>query len=144
MGTASREKNLELARRGIDAYNRGDLEAVVELLSPQVEVYAPPQLINAGTYRGRHGFLEWVRRWDEVWEERHIEAERIEPVGEDHVVVSVHQFGKGGGSGIHVEMRIAQLFEIQDGEVVRFHLYPDRETAFAAAERFSGEADQSA
>ena len=66
--------------------------------------------------------------------------ERIDFVGEHYEVVTVRQFGRGAGSGVEVEMRIAQLYEVHDGKAVRVHYYPDRDTALAAAERLSSQA----
>lgn len=125
----------EIARRSIDAYNRGDAEALLEQLDAEIEVYAPPELPNAGAYRGHQGFLKWLGQWDEAWDEFRLEIESIEFVGERYGVVTVHQFGRGAGSGVEVEMRIFQLYEIQGDKATRIHLYPDRETAVAAAER---------
>jgi ketosteroid isomerase-like protein len=134
----TRQRKLEeLVRRGIDAYNRGDLRALVELLDEEIEVYTPPELPNAGTYRGREGFLEWARQWEEAWEEFRLEIERIDFASERHAVVTVRQFGRGVGSGVEVEMRIAQLWEALEDKVTRLHYWPDREMAFAAAERLS-------
>ena len=140
----SRQQELaELARRGIEAFNRGDIETVLEQLDDEVEVYTPPELPNAGTYRGHDGFLRWIAQWSEAWEEFRLELERIDFVGEHYEVVTVRQFGRGAGSGVEVEMRIAQLYEVHDGKATRLHYYPDRETALATAERLSREADQS-
>ena len=126
----SRQRKLEeLARRGIDAYNRGDVEALLEQLDEEVEVYTPPELPNAGTYRGHEGFLQWIGQWDEAWEEFRLEMERIDFVGERYGVVTVRQFGRGAGSGVEVEMRIIQLYEVQGDKATRIHLYPDREAA---------------
>jgi ketosteroid isomerase-like protein len=136
----TRQRKLEeLARRGIDAYNRGDVQALLELLDEEVEVYTPPELPNAGTYRGHEGFLQWANQWEEAWEEFRLEIERIDLVGERYVVVTVRQFGRGVGSGVEVEMRIAQLWEALEDKVTRLHYCPDRETALAAAERLSRE-----
>ena len=130
----------ELARRGIDAYNRGDVEAVLEQLDEQIEVYTAPGLVNAGTYNGHDGFLQWLAQWSEAWDEFRLELERIDFVGEHYEVVSVRQFGRGAGSGVEVEMRIAQLYEVHHGKATRLHYYPDRDAALAAAERLSREA----
>ncbi len=141
----SRQRELaELARRGIDAYNRGDIEAVLEQLDEEVEVYTPPELPNAGTYHGHDGFLRWLAQWSEAWDEFRLELEGIDFVGEDYEVVTVRQFGRGAGSGVEVEMRIAQLYEVHDGKATRLHYYFDRDAALAAAERLSREAKQDA
>jgi ketosteroid isomerase-like protein len=132
----SRQRKMEeLARRSIDAYNRRDAEALLEELDEEIEVYSPPELPNGGTYRGHQGFLQWLGQWDEAWEEFRLEIERIEFVGERYGVVTVRQFGRGAGSGVEVEMRIVQLYEVQGDKAIRIHLYPDREVALAAAER---------
>jgi ketosteroid isomerase-like protein len=55
-----------LARRSIDAYSRGDVEALLEQLDEEIEVYTPPELPNAGRYRGHQGFLQWLGQWDEA------------------------------------------------------------------------------
>jgi ketosteroid isomerase-like protein len=113
-----------LARRSIDAYNRGDVEALLEQLDEEIEVYTPPELPNAGTYRGHQGFLQWLDQWDEAWEEFRLEIERIDFVGDRCGVVTVRQFGRGAGSGVEVEMRIAQLYEMRGDKAARLHYYP--------------------
>ena len=137
----TRQRELaELAHSAIDAYNRGDVEAVLEQLDEQIEVYTAPGLVNAGTYNGHDGFLQWLAQWSEAWDEFRLELERIDFVGEHYEVVSVRQFGRGAGSGVEVEMRIAQLYEVHYGKATRLHYYPDRDAALAAAERLSREA----
>jgi ketosteroid isomerase-like protein len=129
----SKEESLAHARDQLAAFERGDLEAVLELLHPEVEIYSPPQLANSGTFHGREGYLEWSREWFDAWEEFEIEATSIEAVGEHHVLTSVRQRGRGKGSGIEIEMQACYMGEIHDGQATRFHLYPTREQALAAA-----------
>ena len=132
MEESTQRELAELARRGIDAYNRGDIETVLEQLDEDVEVYTPPELPKAGTYRGprrgRSSGSSWSASTSSV----------------SYEVVTVRQFGRGAGSGVEVEMRIAQLYEVHDDKATRLHYYPDREMALTAAERLSREADQSA
>ncbi len=144
MAASRQEENAELVHRGVDAYNRGDIETVLHLLDADIEVHTAPGLINAGTYRGHDGFLQWATQWVEAWEEFRIEVESIEPVGDDLVVAGIRQLGRGAGSGVEVEMRLAQLYEVHDGKATRFHLYPDRKAALDAAERFQRDPDADA
>ncbi len=132
------EDNIEFARRAVEAFNRGDGEVVLEMLSPDVEIFASRSLANAGRFRGREGYLEWVGQWLEAWETFRIEVnDDFTAVGDD-VIVSAQQFGRGKGSGVEVQMPIAYLFTIRDGKAVRFHLYPSRAEALEVA----GMADQ--
>ena len=125
--------NVELARQGLAAYNAGDLEAVLDLLSPDVEIYSPPEYLNPGTFHGHAGFLEWLSRWLDAWDSFRVEAYDFRAAGDD-VVASAHQYAKGKGSGVEVEMDdVAYLWTFHGGKATRFHIYPGRAEAFEAA-----------
>jgi ketosteroid isomerase-like protein len=98
MDEIQQRKLEELVCRGIDAYNRGDVQMLVELLDEEVEVYTPPELPNAGTYRGHEGFLQWASQWEEAWEEFRLKIERIAFVGEDHAVSPCASSGAAWGA----------------------------------------------
>jgi ketosteroid isomerase-like protein len=125
------ERNVELARTGLEAFNRGELEGFFELLDPDVEAYVPPDLPNEGTYRGRDGFRRMMEQWGEAWEEFRAEPEEIVAKG-DRVVALIRQRGRGRGSGVEVEFGVAYIFEVRDGKVVRWELSADREGALAS------------
>jgi hypothetical protein len=122
--------NVELARRGLEAYNAGDLEAVLDLLSPDVEIHSPPEYLNPGTFHGHAGLMEWLGRWLDAWDSFRVEAYDFRAAG--HVVASAHQYAKGKDSGLEVEMDVAYLFTFKDGKGTRFHIYPGRAEALEA------------
>lgn len=126
------ESYVELAERGLEAFNRGDMAAVTELLAPDVEVHSSSELPNSGDFHGHDGFLEWLQAWLEAWETFRVELLDVTLV-EDSVIASVHQVGSGRGSGLRVEMDLAFLFRFRDGQVIRLGLYADLEGALAAA-----------
>lgn len=137
--SASAEERIALARRGIELYNAGDLEGTLEMLSPEVETYAPPELMNRGTFHGVDAFLRWAAEWNEAWEWFELEVLRVEAIGERHAVAVVHQRGRGRGSGLETEADSAFVFELgEDGRCVYFALYNDIESAFAAARQREG------
>jgi ketosteroid isomerase-like protein len=131
---SERESNVEFARRGFEAFASGNLDELLELLDSEVEIYVPIELPGAGTYRGHDGYLRWSEEWMEAWEEFEIEPQEYEPFGERHVVVPIVQRGRGKGSGIEVEARLAYMFEVRGGIGIAVHLYPTREEAVRAAE----------
>jgi hypothetical protein len=61
MGSA--DDNVGLALAWLEAWARGDAEAVSSALDPAVEIHSPPEVGNAGTYRGVAGY----RRWEGLW-----------------------------------------------------------------------------
>src|ERR671931_52250 len=49
--------NVELTRRGFEAYNASDYESLGALLHSEVELHADDELLNSGDFRGPEGFL---------------------------------------------------------------------------------------
>jgi ketosteroid isomerase-like protein len=136
MEASSEQRNVELTRLGFEAYNAGDYEALARLLHPEVELHADGELINGGDYRGHEGFMRWNSEWTEAWERFRIEPRSVEAIGGRYVVADTHQVARGAGSGIEVEMDVFWIFEVGDGHVLRMHLYPSRDRADAAIERW--------
>ena len=124
------ERNVAIARSAIEAFNRGDVDAVLALAAPDVEVYAPPDSPNPGRYVGYEGYLRWSEQWLEAWETFTLDVLDIEAVGNRHVVAVVRQNGRGRLSGLALTMEAAQLYEIdEDGKIVRFELHDERSRA---------------
>jgi ketosteroid isomerase-like protein len=126
---ATSEQRVVLAEAGMDAFNRSDVHAMLAVVAEDVEIYASPELVNSGSYRGHDGFVRWITAWTEAWEEISVEVTENIPVGDRCVVTAVHQEGRGRG-GIEVSMDIAFLFEIDDNERCGFlAMLPDVEQA---------------
>ncbi|MFL5876399.1 MAG: nuclear transport factor 2 family protein [Solirubrobacteraceae bacterium] len=124
------ERNVAIARSAIEAFNRGDVDAVLALAAPHVEVYAPPDSPNPGRYVGYEGYLRWSEQWLEAWETFTLDVLDIEAVGDRHVVAVVRQNGRGRLSGLALTMESAHLYEMdEDGKIVRFELHDERKRA---------------
>ena len=70
------------------------------------------------------------------------ELDDFEAVGRTHVVSRAHQTARGRGSGIPVEMWIAYLWDVRDGQATALHLYPTRDEAVEVAERRERDASE--
>jgi ketosteroid isomerase-like protein len=127
-----RERNIELTRRGFEAYNSGDYEAVIALLHPDVELRADHELLNSGSFTGHDGFMQWSAEWLEAWEEFSVDANAVEMIGDHFILVDSHQVARGAGSGIDVEMDVFWALEAEAGKLRRMHIYATRERALDA------------
>jgi ketosteroid isomerase-like protein len=134
-----RERNLELTRRGFEAYNSGDYEAVIALLHPDVQLQADHELLNSGSFTGHDGFMQWSAEWLEAWEEFRVDANVVETIGDHFILVDSHQVARGAGSGIDVEMDVFWALEAQDGKLRRMHISASRERALEAIRGWSEE-----
>ena len=70
----SRE-NVEIMRRGYEAFARGDYRAMLTSLHPEIEVHPEAAAPDLGTCRGHDGYLEFLEQWLEPWDEYRIEPE---------------------------------------------------------------------
>jgi ketosteroid isomerase-like protein len=121
-------EQLDIARKGIEAYNRGDLDALFELITDDVEFVVPDTLANSGRYVGRDGFQAMMGQWEEAWDEFRVEIEELVEEG-DAVVVSVAQYGRGRGSGIETQMAAAHLMRFREGRLSGWRLCESPEEA---------------
>jgi ketosteroid isomerase-like protein len=83
-------------RRAYDAFSRGDFDAAIELVDPDIEAVttAPTTLHGVDEFRG------WME--PETLESRTMEPERFEVVG-NRVLVRLFSRGRGVRSGISLE-----------------------------------------
>ena len=114
-------ERLDIARRGIEAYNSGDLKTLFSLLDEDVEAVVPNGMANAGTYHGHQGFLRMTSHWGEAWEEFRVDVEDLIEEG-DAVIAPVTQHARGRGSGIETEMSAVHLMRFRRGLMYRWRL----------------------
>jgi ketosteroid isomerase-like protein len=114
-------ERLDIARRGIEAYNSGHFEAVVELLDEEIEAVVPDGMANAGTYYGHQGFRRMTKDWEEAWEEFRVDIEDLIEEG-DAVIAPVMQHARGRGSGVETHMHAVHLMRFRRGLMYRWRL----------------------
>ena len=118
----------------MEAFNEGDMARMLAVLSNDVEVYASPEMANAGQYHGHDGFVSWITAWTDAWEEMSAEVTDTIPVGERHIVTAIRSEGRGRG-GIELSMKLAFLFEVgDDGLCTYLAMVPTPEEAVELAE----------
>jgi ketosteroid isomerase-like protein len=110
------EENVETLRRGYDAWNRGDLEASLALVTEDFEFR--PLLAFADlepVYRGPEGFTQFWNIWRSAWESVVIRVERLEALSDDRMFAIVVFNGIGKGSGAPVSMTFGHIWVFRDG-----------------------------
>ena len=96
------QQNLEGVRRGYEAFNRGDLDQVLEGLDPEIEWHVPPILPEETVYNGHDGVRELWRNLEDAFEKVEIVVEEMFEA-DDKVVTMAAVRGRGMGSGAEVE-----------------------------------------
>jgi len=125
---------MALAQRALQLYIGRDIEGLLALYHPDVVVTAP-DFMNAGPFHGHEGYMEWVSRWNAVWETYDFDVKAIDAVGEHHVVLSVLVSGRGAGSGVEVKQMSYWVAEIRNKLGTYLEVILFEEKAFELAHR---------
>ena len=118
-------ENVQLLREFFDAWNRGDLEWILEHLSPDWE-YRTAQLFPGidPVSRGKEGFTKFWNTLRDPWESISMELEHVEDLGDR--VLTLHTFyGRGKASGVEVTLKYANISTFRAGLVSRSVGYGD-------------------
>jgi ketosteroid isomerase-like protein len=128
------EENIKLVREAFEAFLSRDQEKAAQLVDPEVEFHGTVGGLQEGQVA--HGQSEIDQQFEEVdleaWEERRLEAEEFIDAG-DAVVVLLHEYRRGRGSGVELEADTAVVVAVRGGRVVRIQGYMDRGAALEAA-----------
>ena len=127
------QERVELVRQAYEAFNRGDLDAVLSAFDEQIAVHDPPEIPDSAIHRGHAAVMrDWQRTFDS-FEEFSAEIEDCQDVGDEELLIFVRFRGRGRGSGVPVEAEVAHLLTIRNGKLLRMRQFMDRKAALEAA-----------
>ncbi len=127
------QENLEIARRGIDAVNRGDRDEWLAGFAPDAEWHTTGRFADEGVYRGRAGLERlWAEFRGDI-EEPRFSVSDIRAVGEERVFVAGAMTGRGKQSKAGFEEPHWFVLTFRDGLTVRVETYRDSVRALEGA-----------
>jgi ketosteroid isomerase-like protein len=127
------EENAATVRRGIDAWNRRDLESFLATHSPDVEFdWSRSRGPLQGVYGGRDGLEALWNEFYSAFTEVRIEAHGFTEVEPSDVIVpnTAHMRGR---DGIEVTARSALVFTVESGLISRLQMFQALPEALEAA-----------
>src|SRR6476659_2785402 len=120
----SRE-NVEVVQAGTDAYNAGDLDAVMECYAPDVEAYPDASFPEAGPLVGRDEFRRWVEGIRAPWAVARWVVHETRAFEPDRVLERGDFGGLGLGSSIETFASYTVVFTVRDGLIARVDYFSD-------------------
>ena len=126
------QENVELVRRAYERLNGGDVDALIELCDPSFRLDMSERVFNPQTYEGHEGIRRFYEDVRDVWGEYRWDAEELLDAGES-VVALLRAQGRGRGSGLEIDRRIAMLWAVRSGRATSVRLYVNRDEALEAA-----------
>jgi ketosteroid isomerase-like protein len=127
------QENVELIRRGLEAFNSEDMERILAFVDPDFETEVSGELsAEPDTYRGHDGIRRYFESFRDAMDEIRFQPERFWDAGEA-VVVALRLTAKGRQTAIRVEQRIAQVWSVRDGRAIGVRTYTSIAEALRAA-----------
>jgi ketosteroid isomerase-like protein len=126
------QENVEIARRLVEWFNAGDVDALQAHTTDDVEIVPFRAELEDTVYRGPGAAAAFAADSDESWEEIRFDAEALRDAGER--VVAIGQLSaRARGTGAEVSARLAMLFEFRGAQLSKARSYTDVEEALEAA-----------
>jgi ketosteroid isomerase-like protein len=127
------QENVEVVRGWIEAYNRRDIEGLLDLSDPDIEfrsIFAGIE--SGGAFRGRTGVYEYFKAIDDAYESFQVPPEEFLDAGAA-VVLKAHAVWTGRGSGASDRTQIFVAVWLRTAKVMRVETFTDRREALEAA-----------
>jgi uncharacterized protein len=125
------KENLELVRRLHDRLNGGDVEGLVELCAPGFQLDMSERIFNPETYEGHDGIRRFYADVRDIWEQYRWAPEELIDAP-PRVVALVRAQGRGRGSGLEIDRRVALVWTLDRGRATALRLYVDPKNAIEA------------
>jgi ketosteroid isomerase-like protein len=133
------QKNVEIAQRAMDAFNRSNLAVgavdpfpwLREFCDPDIELDLSRREVDPEVYCGYEEFARRGAEVAEVWKELHMEVQEVIDAGES-VVLFTHNKGVAR-SGVKLGVAIAYVLTFRAGKIIRWVYFgEDRPEALKA------------
>jgi ketosteroid isomerase-like protein len=126
------QQNVEVVQRGIDAFNRHDVDLVAELTTPDFAWFpALPGAVEADGYRGREGMETYFGEVRGTWEELRIFIDELRDLG-DGVLLLGRTEGRGRASGVEVNAPIGIAYDFRGHKISRCRAFLNHTDALKA------------
>jgi ketosteroid isomerase-like protein len=124
------QENVEIARRMLEAWNRGDMAAFGDQFHPDAVSWPAEGWPEPGPYLGREAIMRQLQQMRETWD-----ADLVEPISDfidagDRVLVRL--IWRGVGHGPQSSMEVTSISMLRKGKVVFSELFWDHAEALEA------------
>jgi ketosteroid isomerase-like protein len=127
------ERKREVLEHGYDALSRGDIDAALEDIDPEIEVVTSGAFLDEGTvYRGHDGLRQFFAMLLDAFDYLDYEIEEMVELDDERVLVTFRLHTRGKGSGLDVEREGAHVWTMRDYKGTRLVAYAAVEEARTA------------
>ena len=126
------QENVDLFRKGMDAFLLGDIEPLLETSHPEIEWYPfSAQVEGDVAYQGHEGVRQWWANLRATFEEFQASIDEVRDQGE--VVLALGNLRARFRSGITLDTEVGWVFRFRNGLAVWGRAYQSHAEALEAA-----------
>jgi ketosteroid isomerase-like protein len=126
------QEHVEIVTRVVDAWNRGDLNAWLELFDDYVVWVPVSDHPDPEPLHGREGVLSFAEQWLEPWDYYEMETDELIERGDEVLWTARHRARKA--DGLEMDVRMSAIFALAHSKIVQIRWFWGREEALAAGE----------
>jgi uncharacterized protein len=126
------QENVEIVRKGYEAWNRGDLDHIRRVTDDSFEWREASEVPGAGTRRGRAEFDRYLHSFQHFWRQFEFEPLEIRDAGERVLAVVVER-ARSARSDVEVSQLFMHVWTLREGKAVRLEGFYDEAAALEAA-----------
>jgi uncharacterized protein len=127
------QENVEVVRRGFEAFADGGLDAMAEFWDPDINWRAAEGAIDdVGEMHGRVAVRRYVQDWLDTFDDSSVVVEELRDVGDDRVLAIQRAKARAKLSGVEIDLRYAVVYTLRAGKVVRAREYLSVDDALEA------------
>jgi ketosteroid isomerase-like protein len=123
------QEDVAVVRRALGALDRRDVDAYLEVASPQIELITPASPLQ-GTIVGHEGIRKFFREMWSFTEASEFQVEEIRAV--EGRVLAFFVIKATGRDGIQTSSRPAGVYDLEHGKIRCAHIFADRTEALEA------------
>ena len=116
--------NVDVVQGAWDAFGRGDIDAVLDAISPSAQTRVPESLPWGGTYSGPDGFQEFLAKLDTSFQAFSATPQKVLGADDNHVIVLAKTKGRTKGGGT-VEGTTLWIYQLRDGKIADAESFGD-------------------
>jgi ketosteroid isomerase-like protein len=129
------QENVEIVRRSLELWLRGDFDAGLETVDPEVEwdisAHPLPDVRNEG--HGTNAFVEMLATYMSGWGDYEAEVRELLDAGGDQVVAVVHESARMRDTDVLLERDLIHLWTVRDGRLAFLRIFRTKPEALEAA-----------
>jgi ketosteroid isomerase-like protein len=128
------EENVEIVRKHIEAFRRGDPPGALSHVDPYV-VWDPSRIdfLDLSVAYGHEDFSHTIRHYIGAFEDYDFVPQRLTDLGSGAVLAVLTEEGRGKSSGVPVRQSFTALYTVIDGKIARITFFPSEAEALEAA-----------